>query len=155
MATAVTSQKIFGQQKILMWDHDPDASTALITSPDAGTTKRYEALRDYEYFGVLAMATVATTGITKIEIVAATDAAGTDITVVLDSGTIAANAQGDYGVLEVTAAQVREQGSASGKNFTHVGARLTLGTSTDEAAVVYILAGPKFPKADLTASVGL
>lgn len=155
MATAVTTQKLRAKHAIEMWDHDPGTASALITSPDGGTTKRYVAMKNYERFFAAAMATVIAgggTGITLIEIVAAEDSSGTNITVILASAAIQADAQGDWACLEVTAEQIIEVGKAAGYAFTHVGLRITCNNSGDEAAVLYVRSGAKFPQDALTAA---
>lgn len=153
MATGVTSQKLASTMKVEAFDHDPGATTAVVTSPDGGTTPRYVALENYNVFGVVAKPTVVGgNGITLLEIVAATDSAGTDVTVVLAHAATVANSLDEYVWLEVTAAQVKECGDAAGKAFTHVAARLTMATNTDEASVVYVRAFPRYPTLGLTAT---
>ncbi len=72
MATGVTSQKIASTHAIESYDHDPGGTGAVVTSPDGGTTPRYVAMRDYEFFGVQARPTVVGgNGITLLEIVGA------------------------------------------------------------------------------------
>src|SRR5512146_2114398 len=100
MASAQAAQHLFSRMKVQCWDHDPNTTNALITSPDGGTTKRYVDLRDYDHFAVLAMAeTLTGSGITKVEIVAAEDAAGTNVTAIKDSGTVALDTIGDWAAL--------------------------------------------------------
>ena len=152
MATAVTTVDLFANAAIAMWDHDPGDTAAQITSPDGGTTKRYVAMADYEAFAGIVMATIATTGPTLVDIVAAEDSSGTNVTTVVTSGTVAAAAIGDHVVVECSAAQVKEVGDAGGFTFTHVGVRITLGSGGDEAAVTYIRHRPRFPQDALTAN---
>lgn len=153
MASAVTSQKIASNLAILTYDHDPGATSAQITTPDGGTTKRLVPLALYETFGVGCMSTIATGGPTLVDIVGCTDSSGTNATTVVSSGTVAADAVGDFVFVECTAAQVKEVGDAAGYTFTHVGARITCANSGDECAVTYIRGNPKFPAANLTANV--
>ena len=152
MAAASPCKKLFTNAAIVTYDHDPDATTAQVTTPDAGTTKRYVAMANYGGFAGIVMATIATTGPTLVDIVAATDSAGTDVTTVISSGTVAADAVGDVVVVECSAEQIKEQGVTSGKDFTHVGVRITCGNSGDECAVTYIRHSPRFPKDALTAN---
>ena len=152
MATAVTSKKLFANSAIITWDHDPGGVTAIITSPDGGTTKRLVALKDFEGFAVICMTTIATGGVTLVDIIGATDSSGTNATTVVTSGTVVADAVGDVVVVECTAAQVREVGSSSSFNFTHVGARITCSNAADEAAVTYIRWMPRFGYDALTAN---
>lgn len=150
MASAVTTSKLFSEMKIQMFDHDPGATTAIITSPDGGTTKRVADMRDYEYFGVLAALTVigSSSGITKVEIVAATDSAITTPVVVKDSGTVDADAIGDYVALECTV----EELAALGSGLRYLAARITCSHAGDEACVTYIQGGARRATNGLTAT---
>lgn len=155
MATAVTSQKFASNNAVLSYDHDPGATTAIITSPDGGTTKRVVAMTNYEVFAVGAMTSVSasSSGITKVEIVGCTDSSGSNPTVVVDSGTVAADAVGDFVYVECTAAQVKEVGDAASLTLTHVAARLTCSNAGDEAVVTYIRHMPRFPQLNLSTNV--
>lgn len=151
MATAVTSQKVASTHAIEAYDHDPGATTATVVTN--GTLIRWVPMRDFGVFAVLAKPSiVAAGGLTLVEIVGATDSAGSDIEVILSSGTVAADALDDYVFLEVTDEQVNEVGNAAGHKFTHVAARLTMATNTDEASVVYIRWLPKRAYNALTAN---
>lgn len=154
MASAATSQKIGSSWAIKLYDHDPGTASALIVSPDGGTTKRYVPMALYELFGVKCMTSVSasSSGPTLVDIVAATDSAGTNVTTVVSSGTVAADAVGDEVFVECTAAQVKEVGDAAGYTFTHVGARITCSNSGDECVVAYIRGNPKFTASGLTAT---
>jgi hypothetical protein len=151
MASSVSTDRLACRRKIEMWDHDPDSTAARIVSPDANTTKRYVAMAGYGSFQVAAMsATLTGNGITLLEIVAAEDSAGTNATQIKTSGTIAADAVGDWAMLEATADEINHVGKAAGYDFTHVGARLTLANAADECAVVYIRDEPLFKYDALT-----
>jgi hypothetical protein len=155
MASAVTSQKIGSSWSILSYDHDPGATSAQAVTPDGGTTKRYVPLALYELFGVACMTSVSasSSGATLVDIVAATDVLGTDVTTVVSSGAVVADAVGDFVFVECTAAQVKEVGDAAGKAFTHVAARITCSNSGDECVVTYLRGQPKFTASGLTANV--
>lgn len=155
MASGVTSQKLFANLAMISYDHDPGATSALITSPNGGTTKRYLPIALYENFAGLCMTSVSasSSGPTLVDLVAATDSDGTNVTTVVSSGTVAADAVGDFVAVEATAAQIKEVGVAAGYTFTHFGIRITCSNSGDECVVTYIRGGPKFPAADLTANV--
>lgn len=152
MASAVTSQKLGANAARIMYDHDPGATSAQAITPDGGTTKRYLAAAGYEYFGVGCMTSVSasSSGPTLVDIVAATDSAGTDVTTVVSSGTVAADAVGDFVWVECTAAQIKEVGDAAGKTFTHVSARITCSNSGDECVVYVERGGPKWAGLNLT-----
>lgn len=150
MASALSVSKLFSGAAIAAYDHDPGATTAVITSPDGGTTKRAADMRDYDGFAVIAKPTVVGGGgLTLLEIIAAEDSAlTTNVTQVKTSGTVAADALDDYVVLECLASELAQLGA----NLRYVGARLTMATATDEASVVYIRHRAKYAKDALTAT---
>ena len=154
MASPQSSDKIATRNAITMWDHDPDGTSATIVSADAGTTLRVVDMRDYEKFGVAAMCTVVSSGaITKLEIIACDNSDGTgNVTVIKDSGTISANAQGDWAFQECTAEEVRQESEEGGYTLRYVGGRLTVSNSGTEAAVMYIQTGAKRAADALTAA---
>ena len=154
MASPQASDKVATKLNVQMWDHDPDSTAARLVSPDANTTKRVVDMRDYTHFAVGAMATVlGGANMTKLEIVASDDAAGaTNLTVIKDSGTLAADAQGDWAWLECTAKEIRQESEEGGYALRYVAARITMADAGDEAAVVYIRAGAKRPADGLTAA---
>jgi hypothetical protein len=96
---------------------------------------------------------VAGGAITKLEIVASDDSAGaTNLTVIKDSGTISANAQGDWAFQECTAEEIRQESEEGGYTLRYVGARLTLSNSGTEAAVMYMQTDAKRAYDALTAA---
>jgi len=139
MASLVAEQKIKSGYKIEVWDHDPATASALVTSPDGGTTDRYMDGRDLSHFAVIVAATVfGGNGPTLVEIVAADDAAGTNITQIKTSGTIAADALGDWVIEECSMDEVSQISAAAGLNLRYVAARITCHHSGDEALVTYL-----------------
>ena len=100
MAATSSAAKLFTEAAIVTYDHDPGTTAALITSPDGGTTKRYVDMADYAGFAGVVMATIATGGPTLVDIVGAEDAAGTNVTTIVSSGAVVADAVGD-GVFRV------------------------------------------------------
>ena len=152
MATGVTTNYLASIMAIKSFDHDPGATSAKEVSGDGGTTKNYVAMRDFETFGLLVFNSVSTSasGPTLVELVAATDSSGTNITVVLSSGTVASVTVGDNIFLEVSAAQIKEVGDAAGLTFTHVSGRITCSNSGDECVATFIRAKPKYPQSALT-----
>lgn len=152
MASSVSSEHIGSRLFVKSYDHDPGATSAVLASPDGGTTIRYADLRDYEVFGVMARPTiVAGTGLTKLEIVASASTAMTSEVVVKDSGAVAGDSLNDVVFLECTAEEVAQLGAEAGVAYRYVAARLTMGTGTDEANVTYI-GVPKRPVTGLTAT---
>ena len=151
MASSVATDRLACRRKIEMWDHDPGGTSALITTPDGGTTKRYVAMAGYGSFqGLCYTSVLAGNGPTLVEIVAAEDAAGTNVTQIKTSGTVAADAVGDWVMLECTAEEINHVGKAAGYDFTHVGVRITCQNVGDEACVVYIRDEPLFKYDALT-----
>lgn len=139
MASAVATQHVRSCLKFASFDHDPDATSATIVTPDAGTTLRYWDMRDLTHFAVLAMASTLTgNGITKLEIVASETTSFSSVTVIKDSGTVAADAVGDQVVEECSAEEIAHLGEAAGLNLRYVAGRLTCQNSADEAVVTYI-----------------
>lgn len=154
MATAVTTNKVASTMALKLFDHDPNASSAVVVSTDGGTTKNYLAMRDYEHFALLVMNSVSTSasGPTLVEIVAAESSTGTNATVIVTSGTVASVTVGDNILVECSADQINEVGKAAGYNFTHVTGRITCSNSGDECVVLMGRFKPKFPQSGLTAN---
>lgn len=152
MASPQASNVLFGKIPLALYDHDPGSTDATLCSPDGGTTIRYVDMRDYLAFGVAAMASTLTgNGITKLEIVASATAAFSAVTVIKDSDTVAADAVGDYVVLECTAEEIAQEGSDAGVELRYAAARLTCQNAADEAVVAYI-GIPRFAYSGLTAN---
>lgn len=151
MASQAGTQHFRSGLLVQVWDHDPGTASAIVTTPDGGTTDRYVDMRDHEHFAAIAIQTVigSSSGITKLEIVAASDEAGTDLAVVKDSGTVDADALCDWLMEECSAEEVAQLGSDNGTALRYVAARVTQSNSGDEAVVVY-LAKPKRAYLNLT-----
>ncbi len=153
MASPQGYEKLFANAKMEMWDHDPGSTAAMVISPDGGTTLRWVDLEGYEGFAGMAMSSTLTgAGITKMEIVAADDNAGTNTVVIKDSGTVAADAVGDFVVLECSAAEVRQESNDNSYTSKFVGVRLTVANNADEAVCWYGRVFPKYPASGLTAT---
>lgn len=151
MASPQASMKLLSGNFIALYDHDPGGTSATLASPDGGTTIRYIDMRDYNCFAVAAMSsTLAGNGITKLEIVASATPDFSAVTVIKDSGTVAADAVGDFVVEECTAEEIAQEASDAGVELRYVAARLTCQNAADEAVVAYI-AKPRFAYSGLTA----
>ena len=147
-ATTAPADKISANFKIQQWDHDPGGTGAVIVSPDAGTTKRVIDMRDYSSFMLLVTPVVATsTGVTLIEIVAATDSAMTTPILVKAHAATVLDALDDYAELEITDQDLQELSTA---DLRYVAGRITMSNALDEARAFYI-AKAKRPRLDLTA----
>lgn len=137
MASALSTECLGSQLKVASYDHDPGATTAVLTSPDGGTTIRYFDMKEYLAFGVQARPTiVGGSGLTKLEIVASDAVTFSNIVVIKDSGTVAADSLNDTVWLECTVQEIAHL--ATTYELRYVAARLTQATGTDEANVTYI-----------------
>ena len=152
MASPQTSNKFASTQKAQMFDHDPGGTSAAVITPDGGTTERWVDMRDYGNFAVLAMSSTLTgNGITKLEIVAADDNTGTNTIVIKDSGTVAADAVGDYVFEECTAEEIQQESEDAGFTSRFVAGRLTVENAADEAVATYVQFTAKYAVDGLTA----
>ena len=147
MASAVTSNKMNTITKVDMFNHDPDTTAAT----DVG----WVDMRDYGGIRVIAMASSLTgNGVEAFTINANSDSAGggTDAVVLAHAVSSAPDAEGDWLVLEVTAAQIREvEVFATHGQLRYVTAILTMENQADENAVVYERFNSRFPQDGLTA----
>jgi hypothetical protein len=151
MASALATEYFGSRLYIKSFDHDPGGTSATLASPDGGTTIRYLDMRDYERMAVEVRPTIASGGITKVEIVASATTAFSSVTVIKDSGTIDADSLNDNVFLECSAEEIAQLGDAAGVDLRYVAARLTNETGTDEANVLYV-AEPKRAYSGLTAT---
>lgn len=148
MASAVDTQKIASRMFVKNYDHDPGGTTAVIVSPDGGTTIRTLDMRDYKHFGVLAMISVLGTAgaITKLEIIASESSDMSSPVVVKDSGTVDADAVEDQLFLECTAEEIAKLLA----DARYVAGRVTMDAADAEAVVTYIGIPGRFKYEDLT-----
>ncbi len=152
MASALATEYFGSRLYINSYDHDPGATTAVLASPDGGTTIRYLDMKDYEHFAVQARPTiVGGGGLTKLEIVASAATSFSSVTVIKDSGTVAADSPNDTVFLECSAEEIAQLAAEGGVALRYVAARLTQATNTDEANVTYV-AEPKRAYSGLTAT---
>lgn len=148
MASPQSSNKIASNCKWTIHDVDADYSTAAVV-----TSTVTDAL-SYGGFGVLAMSSLlAGNGITKVEIIGCTGSDGTgSITVIKDSGTVAADAVGDYVFLECTAEELRQEAADAGADLRYYAVRLTNNNSGDEAVISVLATDPRIATSGLTAT---
>lgn len=137
MASALASQHIRSNFLFQVWDHDSGVTTAAVVTD--GTTSRYVDGKDLTHFGVIAIQTVigSSSGITKLEIIAAEDTSGTNATVIKDSGTVDADALCDWLMEECSMAEVAQLSTAAGLNLRYMAGRITQSNAGDEAVAVY------------------
>lgn len=151
MVSIQDSQKFRFDNKMELWDHDPASTAATVVTPDGGTTQRWFKMSDFGGFTVAAMASTLTgAGITKLEIVAADDALGTNLTVIKDSGTVAVAAVGDWVIEECQAEEVAQESATAGVNLKYVAGRITMANAADEAVVTYVGFEARFEQDNLT-----
>lgn len=147
MASAVSSEKLFSKQAISMVDADADYTTA------AAVASNWLDLRDFEGYAALVKAQALTgAGLTLVEIVAADDTSGTNITQVKTSGAIVADAIDDYVALECTAQEIAQLSAAAGYSLRYVNVRLTADNAADEFCVTNIRFGANHAVSGLTAT---
>lgn len=150
MTSAVATNKLRTTLKHEIWDHDPGVTTALITSPDGGTTIRAVDMAIYSHIMASAMVTVPATGaLTLLEIVASASSNMASPIQIKTSGTIAADAVNDWATLECSAQEIADEGARNGVNLRYAAARLTMSNAGAEAVVTHILT-PVYPAANLT-----
>lgn len=152
MVTALATEKFFANNCVEMFYHAPAAAATEQSVKAGATATTWKAMRDYEGFAVAAMTTLLTgTGMIELSIYAATDASASNATEIKTTGAIAADAVGDYTVLEVSAEEINQLGKAAGYDFTHVTAYVDCQHNDDEVAVAYIRYGAKRAYTGMTA----
>ena len=156
MASAITPDTIGSRFLTKTYDHDPGANTAVLASPDGGTTPWYWDMQLYSAIRfIVAPRIVAAGGVTLVRAFASTDVLGaTNATLISTSGTIAlddiSTAGGDQYQFEVTAEQLREL-DTSNVGLRYVTIEITNATNTDEDVVVAI-ARAVHPRLSLSAT---
>ena len=151
MASAQAPQCIHANQYIRMYEHDPDGTSATLVT---GAATPGIDMSLYSHISISGMTTVSasSSGISKVEIIAADDAALTTNVVVVEEASATADAVGDTIVVEATAEQIGKLADDNGYDTRYAGARLTCSNSGDEAAVTYVALAER-PQLDLTANV--
>ena len=147
MASVQSSDKIASTQKIKLYDHDPNGTSA--------TAVAWVDMSNYGVFGVMAFASaLAGNGVTAFAIQASAASNGANPeTIVSHAVGSAPDAVGDQLWLECTAEQVAAVGAAAGKDLRYVSAVLTMHNAGDENVVAYVLSEPRFASGGLTADV--
>lgn len=154
--STVATQSWLSRNKLEQWDHDPGSTSAILASPDGGTTIRYVDMRGYHrLLAAVCQTVLGGNGVTKLEIVASATTAFSSVTVIKDSGTIALNALGEWAVLECTSDEIAQLGEAAGVNLRYAAARITCHHAGDEALVTYIATDAVFKHLDKTAATNL
>jgi hypothetical protein len=148
MASAVDTTKIRAQRQVILERFVGTAGAmASVYRPLTGVRK---------VLGGAALITKTGNGLTKVELVAAEDASGTNATAIKDSGTIAADAVGtsgsvvpDQAFVEMSANELKTLERTTGFTFTHFALRVTAHNAGDIIAGVIEIEGAH-QKDDLT-----
>lgn len=151
MASAVTTSKIGANNAIKTYFHVPGATSATVVNDNGGSSV-YLDMSQYEVFGVDVMNAVSgsSSGPSLVDIVAADDSTGTNVTTIVSSGAVTITTVGKNVFLECTAEQIKEVSAAAGFNFKYVSARITTSNSGDKQSVTFIRAYSKSPQSALT-----
>jgi hypothetical protein len=151
---ALTTQRIGAALFLKSYDHDPGATTAVLLSPDGGTTPVAIDMKNYGAIGALVRPTiVGGSGITLVRLMAYSNEACTaDGTAIKTSGTVAADALADNVWLEATAEEIAQIADAAGVSLRYLSVEITTSTNTDEANVTILGFQPRFPRDGLTAT---
>jgi hypothetical protein len=151
MASAAATQKFFANNKVEMFHHAPAAAATEQSVKAGATTTTWKDLRDYDGFAVLAMLGLKTgNGLIELSIYAAEDDSGTNATEIKTSGVVAADAVGDYVMLECSAEEIAQLGRAAGYDLRYVAGYVDCHHDDDEVEVTYIRFGCKAPHLDLS-----
>lgn len=157
MASALSVENLRSRLFAKSYDHDPGATTAILASPDGGTTPWVWDLLDYPggFMAIVKPSIVGGNGITLVRLMAYSNAAATlNGTEVKTSGAVQldhlSSAGGDQVVLECLPEEVRQL-DTSGVGLRYLAVEITTATATDEA-VVTVIALPRHPRSGLTAT---
>jgi len=150
MASALAPDRLLSRFLFKHFVHDPGATTAVLASPDGGTTVYYLDMALLKRAAIcVAPSIVGGNGITLVRIFASTDTAGaTNATLIRTSGAIqldsldgSANSGGDCYRTEITAEEIAQLAAAAGVALRYVTVEITTSTNTDEATVDVVAEG--------------
>lgn len=148
MASPQSSEHVFSRQALKMYDHDPDATTAVDVA--------WVDLQNFHRFAIGVFHSVGTGSFTAVKILAnnASDGSGTDIVIKSHALGSQPDAVGDQVFLECTAEEIAQEAADAGlTGVRYVTANVQLGTGTDECVVLYVRSEPRFNYDGLTADV--
>jgi hypothetical protein len=150
MVATYVAQHLNAHVETRMVDYDiDDALNVVDLGQPQGASLKCLPIALFRRFRAALFRSVGTGTVTKFQIIAATNAAGTGSPTIVVEHAIgsAPDAVGDTIWLECNAEQIREVLATA----THVGVRVHLATATDEAVVLFERAEPLYQRADLTA----
>ena len=149
---AVTPQIIGSQLYVVNRDVDPGTASAALAAPDGVTTPWYLDMSLFNRGMVKVRPTVGD-GFTLVRVFASSDIAGaTNATLVRSSGAVVADALADEVAIEFSAKEIGAL-DTSNVGLRYVTVEITHATSTNESNLTFIGSEPRFPRADLTATV--
>jgi hypothetical protein len=147
MSSSVVVQKFLSRNKMDLFAHDPADSTV-------ATEIGWVDMRDYDGIVLVALNTALTgNGVVTFKAFASenSDGSGTPTLIKSAADPTDADAEGDYLVLEVSAAEIAQAAAEESKALRYVSAELDMQNAADEAAVVYVRFGARHAQGDLTA----
>lgn len=144
MASALSPMNLLARFLHKHFVHDPGSTSAVLASPDGGTTKYYlDMARIHRALIAVAPSIVGGNGVTLVRVFASEDAAGVvNPTLVRTSGAIqldnldgSSNSGGDCYRTEVTAQELAQLGAASGLSLRYLTIEITCASAGDEVTV--------------------
>lgn len=140
MASAVTTDYLSSNLKVMSFDFDPDETAA--------TDVSWQDMRDFGALLVQVFRSIGTGTLSSFTILGNPTAAGAGTDAELKAHALgsAPDAVGDYINLEVLASEFPKVTAT----LRYVSAAISLLTATDECVVVYVFGKPRFAYADLT-----
>jgi len=153
MASQLTAQHVGSRNLVQTLVHVPGAATATVVTPNSTPTPQWVSMENYEYFFLSACNAVLTgTGLTLLEIVAATDSSGTNIQQIVSSGALTGSLVLNGASLEIEAGQLEEIRASAGLTLPllWVAGRITMNNASDVMSVTYLRSGAKRPFLNLS-----
>lgn len=139
MAVTITPQKLRSRMKINQFSHDPNATTAQITTPNGGTLKNYVDLKDYKQSVLFGYAATVVGGIvTTLEVVVSEATAFSTVKVIRSLTSLALDGKGENAWIELLLSDVAQANGEDGKNYRYASLRITADTATVEGLVTVI-----------------
>lgn len=149
MPATYSAEHLASRAERRMLDYDIDNALNVVDlGQPQGAGNKCLPIANFRRFMAGLFRSVGTGSVTKFEIIAATAADGTGATIVVQHAIPSApDAVGDTIWLECDADQIKEVLAGA----THVGVRVQLATTTDEAVIFFQRAEPYYPRTGLTA----
>lgn len=142
MATGQTMHKLRSEFALRLYKFDPDATSV--------TAVAWVDMRDYENFMASICRTIGTDDVTFDIAASASSDGSSPVVVKAHAVGDQPDAEDDQLHLEISAEQLAALSTA---NLRYVSARISVATNTDEMAVTYIRAHPRYAKRNLTTDI--